>query len=147
MCFCSTLEARQEYGGGQRRCRGGIQGGGQVNEVSLSQGTPQKRALILFAGKGSMGADLASRGFVVVSVDRHPGRGATHPVDILGWNYRDEYPRGYFDVIIAAPPGRCVNQAVSSTERDPANVLVNKVLDIVEFFEPAHWFLLLSRHA
>ena len=63
-----------------------------------------KRALELFKGTGSVGAELKKLGFEVISLDKDPKWGADHVIDILKWDFQNAYPIGYFDLITASPP-------------------------------------------
>ena len=54
------------------------------------------RALDLFSGTGSVGNQLSKWGFQVTSLDNNPNCKATLCADILGWDFRGQYPPGYF---------------------------------------------------
>ena len=77
----------------------------------------------------------------------------------MDWDYT-EYPVGYFDIVWASPPcthfsrlkrcniGRqCKNGKVftaESIEADISNIgvpILNKTFEIIEYFEPKHWFV------
>ena len=63
----------------------------------------KRNALDLCAGTGSATDVLREHGFDVVSVDLDPRWGCMKVVDILEWVYKDEFPPGYFQIIVVAP--------------------------------------------
>jgi site-specific DNA-cytosine methylase len=93
--------------------------------------------LDLFSGKGSVGKCLEENGYQVVSLDVNPKFHPTHVTDILEWDYR-KYPQGYFEVIAAGVP--CTEYSLAKTiggrDMQTADRLVEKTLEIVEYFQP-----------
>ena len=101
------------------------------------------RALDLFCGKKSAARVLEKHGYQVESLDSDPKRDPSICVDILEWNYRDAYPPGYFDIVVAAPP--CTEYSLALTKRprqlDKADQIVKKTLEIIEYLQPRRWWL------
>lgn len=104
---------------------------------------PPHRLLDLFSGTGSVGEVYRREGYEVVSVDNDPGWKPTHTVDVLLWEYRAAYPPGYFHTIVCAPPCTEYSRAKTTAPRDlsKADPLVQKALEIVEYFEPQRWWM------
>jgi site-specific DNA-cytosine methylase len=102
-----------------------------------------KRALDLFSGTGSVGDRLRELGYEVVSLDVNPGCRPTIVVDILDWQFRRQYPPGYFDVITASTPCTEYSQAKTTAPRryDLADALVRKTLQIIRYFGPKKWWI------
>jgi hypothetical protein len=102
------------------------------------------RLLELFSGTGSVGRAFIEKGWEVVSVDLDPKANSTITANILTWDYKIEEP-GYFDSIWASPP--CTNYSIARTtaktprDLDGSDRLVQRVLDIIEFFEPSSYFM------
>jgi site-specific DNA-cytosine methylase len=98
------------------------------------------KLLDLFSGTGSVGTVAKELGFEVVSLDRDMA--ADIKCDILDWDYK-VYPPKYFDVLWASPPcteySRCKTTGVRDIEG--ANEIVQRTLDIIEYFEPKFWAL------
>lgn len=122
--------------------------------------------LELFSGTGSFGKVGKERGYNVVSVDIDDYNGRfvpTHKADILTWDYK-QYDRDFFDVIHASPP--CLHYSILQTawygreKRDlitkelytftkeirfanllQADLIVNRTLEIISYFNPRLWFL------
>ena len=63
--------------------------------------------------------------------------------DILRWNYKKDYPSGYFHTIFAAVPCIEFSHALTTRERDleKGDLLVFKALEIIRYFRPQQWFL------
>eukprot|EP00854_Cymbomonas_tetramitiformis_P016415 gene16415-biopygen16923 len=78
----------------------------------------------------------------VVTVDILPKWQATCTEDILHWNYK-LYPRHHFDVIWASPP--CKEYSEAKTQGTPdlklADRRVRRTREIIEFYDPAHFFI------
>ena len=76
----------------------------------------------------------------MVSVDRDMD--ATHKCDIMDWDYA-QYPTKHFDVIWASPPCTEYSRALTTRPRNIAyaNMIVQRTLDILEYFEPRYWMI------
>ncbi|EPS62093.1 hypothetical protein M569_12700, partial [Genlisea aurea] len=122
--------------------------GGNLLEAICAVGADKpKRALDLFSGTGSAKKVLEKEGFEVISLDSEARFQPTLCCDILGWDYK-EYPPGYFDIITASPPCTEFSQAKTVGERkvEQALKLVQKTLEIVEYFRPKVWWLETPRY-
>ena len=102
------------------------------------------RLLELFAGTGSVGKAFKDLGWEVVSVDNCNKFPPTHLCDILKWDYAAAYPPGHFDVVHASPP--CTQYSSARTVGPPrdlegADRLVQRALEIIEYFAPRYWWL------
>ena len=100
------------------------------------------RALDLFSGTGSATKVLKEAGFSVFSVDNDPLMNPTLCVDILDWDFK-QFPPGHFALITASPPCTEFSRAktVGSRDLDTACKIVQKTLDIVQYFQPQKWWL------
>ena len=96
--------------------------------------------LDLFSGTGSVGEVAKELGFNVISLDRDME--ADIQIDIMEWDYSD-FPRDFFDVIWASPPCTEYSRAKTTAPRDieGANAVVQRALDILEYFCPKYWIL------
>ncbi len=68
---------------------------------------------------------------------------ATHQCcDIMNWDYQ-QYPHKYFQVIWASPPCTEYSRALTTRPRDieSANEVVQRTLDIIEYFEPKYFMI------
>ena len=118
------------------------------------------RLLELFKGTGSIGkwCEKAHPDWDVVSLDILPKFKPTICSDIMDWDYKT-YPTGYFDIIWASPECKVystlqhslnINRWGKTREEAKANLektrrehdkYVLRVLDIIEYFKPAKWFI------
>lgn len=102
------------------------------------------RLLELFSGTGSVGNVFRSRGWEVVSLDSDPKTDATIVADILQWDYR-AYPPGHFDCVWASPC--CTHYSCARRgAKTPRNLfwadsLVQRSLEIINYFQPEAWFI------
>ena len=83
-------------------------------------------------------------GFRVVSVDCEEKFQPTIVADLLTWDYQNAFhPDIHFDVISCGPPCTEFSAAKTLGERnlELADKLVQKCLEIVDFFQPTFWFL------
>ena len=96
--------------------------------------------LDLFSGSGSVGEVAKELGYDVISLDRDME--AEIQIDIMDWDYTD-FPRGFFDVIWASPPCTEYSRAKTTAPRDieGANQIVERTLDILEYFEPKYFII------
>ena len=98
----------------------------------------------LFSGSGYVGRAFKAYGFEVESLDKRPDYNPTICVDILEWDYTC-FPKGSFDAIWASPD--CTQYPIArSNAKTPRNLeyadsLVQKALEIIEYFKPRAWFL------
>ena len=109
---------------------------------------PEKWAFDLFSGTGSVSNELARLCFKVISLDNDARCQPTILCDIMAWDYRAAFKPGHFDVIFASPPCVEYSQAKTTAPRDldKANALVQKTLEIIQYFQPRLWFLENPRH-
>ena len=96
--------------------------------------------LELFSGTGSVGDVAEELGFDVTSLDRDMI--ADIQTDIMDWDYTT-YPRKHFHVIWASPPCTEYSRAKTIGVRkiEEANNIVQRTLDILEYFEPVYWMI------
>ena len=63
--------------------------------------------------------------------------------DIMAWNYKAAYEPSYFEVVWSSPP--CTEYSIAKTtgvrKIDEANKVVQRTLDIIDYFRPKFWFL------
>ena len=118
------------------------------------------RLLELFSGTHSVGRVAKAMGYSVTSLDWDGNASIT--TDILKWDYKSVYPKGYFDVIWASPEcatfsnlrrsniGRKLkmfgDQPVTAKllDTDMMNYgipLLRKTEEIIAYFEPDRWFI------
>ena len=96
------------------------------------------RALFLCSGTGSVGQPFRLAGWEVIDVARDGRFGAEVQVDILTWDYKHAYTRGYFDVIWASPD--CTQYSIARTtsktpgDLEGADRLVSKCREIIRLF-------------
>jgi C-5 cytosine-specific DNA methylase len=97
------------------------------------------RLLELFSGTGSVGTVAKELGFDVISLDRDMP--ADIQTDIMDWV--PLIPRKHFDVIWASPP--CTEYSCAKTvgtrDIEGANKVVDRTLQIIEYFEPKYFII------
>ena len=99
--------------------------------------------LDLFSGTGSVGKYFKKLGFNVISVDNEQKFEPDICCDVLKWDYKDMYPKGFFTVIAAGVPCTEYSMALTTRPRDmeSADKLVEKTLEIIDYFEPPIWWI------
>jgi hypothetical protein len=106
------------------------------------RGDTPLRMLDLFSGTGSIARICADRGYDVTRIDIDPRFDTDIQIDIRYWRYW-EYPVGWFAVVAASPP--CTEYSIAMTcrkrELERADKLVEKALEIINYFQPTFWFL------
>ena len=100
-------------------------------------------ALDLFSGTGAVGRRLAELGYRVVSLDIDPRTQPTILCNIMNWNFAQNYPKGFFEVIAASVPCQQYSQARTTRVRnfEEADKYVQRVLKIVRFYNPRVWWI------
>tara|TARA_R100000900_G_C3343703_1_gene165648 strand:- start:1323 stop:2120 length:798 start_codon:yes stop_codon:yes gene_type:complete len=114
------------------------------------------KVLELFSGTGSVGKCCKKLDWDVVSVDLLLP--ADHEVDILEFDYK-QYPKNEFDIVWASPPctyysnlqncwlgrkkkdGIVVTRDVLEQRRRESDKLIEKTLEIIDYFQPELWFM------
>ena len=114
------------------------------------------KVLELFSGTGSVGKCCKKLDWEVVSVDLLLP--ADHEVDILEFDYK-QYPKDNFDIVWASPPctyysslqncwigrkkkdGILVTRELIEEQRKEADKLIEKTLEIIDYFKPELWFM------
>ena len=102
------------------------------------------RLLELFCGTCSVSKAFRNKhpNCEIVSLDILPKYNPTISGDILQWDYTI-YPPKHFDVIWASPPCTQYSKAHRKGQRDLdlADAIVKRTLDIIDYFQPTHWYL------
>lgn len=119
------------------------------------------KILELFSGTGSVGKVFREAGHHVISLDINDGNHSDRHIkgSILDWDYT-EFPKGHFDYIHASPPcdtfsicrkswiGRklkahngeiCTKELILKDQQEIGLPLVNKTLEILEYFNPKYY--------
>ena len=102
------------------------------------------RILELFSGSGSIGEAFGQKGWEVVSLDVDVKTDAVVKENILEWDHT-VFPPGWFSVVWASP---CCTQYSCARRgaKTPRNLvladaLVQRSLEIIEYFQPQVWFI------
>lgn len=113
------------------------------------------RVLELFKGTGSVGRVLESNGHEVISLDILSKYKPTICCDIMDFDYK-QFKEGHFDIIWASPECKIFSQLQHThigenrkwktkqdleNERMKHNKYVLKVLEIIDYLKPKHWFI------
>ena len=119
------------------------------------------RLLELFSGTGSVGKVAEEMGIEVVSLDDMSVTGLPQPTiaeDIMKWNYK-QFDSDHFDIVWASPVcssfssmrfsmiGRTVNGETMTREQFEQDIidyglpLLDKVLEIIAYFQPNKFFI------
>ena len=98
------------------------------------------RYLDLFSGTGSFGSVAKELGYEVISLDKDME--ADIKCNIMDWDYK-VYPPKHFEIISASPPCTEYSRAKTTGVRDieGANLVVERTLDILEYFNPRYWII------
>ena len=119
------------------------------------------RLLELFSGSGSVGKVAEEMGIEVVSLDNMSVSGLPEPTfaeDILTWDYK-QFPPNHFNIIWASPVcatfscmrfkmiGREIDGEIFTREKFEQDIidyglpLLDKVLEIIDYFKPNKFFI------
>jgi hypothetical protein len=112
------------------------------------------RILDLFSGSGSIKKYFKEKENVeVISLDFCEKYKPDIFVDIMEWKY-EEYPVGYFDIIIAGPECKIFShlqythigrkwrdQEHLKEEQKKNSIFINKTIEIIEYFNPKYYFI------
>lgn len=113
------------------------------------------RVLELFKGTGSVSKIFEPAGHKVVSLDIIESFNPTHCCDILDFDYK-QYPPGYFKLIWASPECKVFSQLQQTNigpnrkwkdwdalkeVRRANSKYVEKVLEIIDYFQPKEWYI------
>lgn len=114
--------------------------------VTASEGKGKSvplRALDLFCGRKSAAQVLQKWGYEVTTLDSDPIRQPSICTDIMEWDYKAQYPPGYFHLIAASPPCTEYSRVKNKGPRDldKADAIVAKTLEIIHYFQPTKWWL------
>lgn len=103
--------------------------------------------LELFKGTGSVGRVATRLGYTVTSLDIDPKTSPDICSDIMSWDYTS-LPKGHFHTIWASPLctyysaiQRFIKNDQIELRRQESDQMVQRVLDIIEYFQPVHWFI------
>ncbi len=114
------------------------------------------RVLELFSGTHSVGKCCLELDWEVISVDMLLP--ATHEIDVMKFDYQ-QYPKDHFDIVWASPPcvsysrlqncwlgrkkkdGIVYTREIMENEMKESDKLVQRTLDIINYFNPELWFM------
>lgn len=105
------------------------------------------RVLELFSGTGSVGKVCQEKGYEVISLDL---KNADINCNILEWNYKDQFPERYFDIIWASPPcnsfsilqnSRKTKEEIYKNIEENGLPILEKTLEIIQYFKPKYYFI------
>jgi len=112
------------------------------------------RVLELFKGTGSVSKFFSNTDYEVVSLDIDKKFNPTICCDILDWDYTI-YPKDYFNIIWSSPECKIysscqffhINKKYGGDMENLNKIrvdnykFVNKVFEIIEYFNPTYWFV------
>ena len=100
------------------------------------------KLLELFCGTKSIQKTIGSQYEEVISLDFNKKYNPTICCNILEWDYT-VYPTGYFHTIWASPDCTQYSKAKTTGIRDIelANRVVQRTLEIINYFKPTMWFM------
>ena len=116
---------------------------------------PAPNIAVLFQGTGSVGKVFEEAGHEVVSLDILEKFQPTHVCDILDFDYK-QYPCTHFDIIWASPECKVYSQLQTTNigahrkyktrqelddVRQEHSKYVERVLEIIEYFDPVEWYI------
>ena len=111
-------------------------------EVAVLTETRKPRILDLFCGTKSRSKPFGDMGWEVHTLDHNPRFHPTICCDILEWNPQ-EFPPGFFDVVVASPP--CQKFSIANSKRPKGlhegDCMVLQTLRIIEYLQPSVWLL------
>ena len=114
------------------------------------------KVLELFSGTGSVGKVCKELGYDVLSLDLELP--ADINIDIMDWDYK-QYKPGDFNIVWASPPctfysnlqncwigrpkkdGTILTKELIEEKRKESDLLVQRTLDIINYFKPDLWFM------
>ena len=113
------------------------------------------KCLELFSGTGSVGKVCKQLGWETLSIDLIME--ADHKCDIMDFDYK-QYDKDEFDIVWASPPcekysalqrcwfgrernGEIYTKEKNLEEQNEADKLVEKTLEIIDYFKPKYWFI------
>ena len=111
------------------------------------------RVLDLFSGTKSISKECEKRGYEVISLDRDMP--STIQEDIMSWDYKSAFSIGHFDLITASPVclywsslratniGRfgITKESIQKDIDEKGKPMVDKTLEIIEYFKPKYWWI------
>jgi hypothetical protein len=103
------------------------------------------RSLDLFCGTKSFSKIAENHGYETHTLDILEKFNPSICCDIMQWDYK-EFPPGYFHIIWSSPNCKDyskMNFICNKMDKDltESNNLIQRVLDIIDYFQPTYWFL------
>ena len=102
-----------------------------------------KKALDLFSGTQSVGRKLKEMGYQVITVDKNARSKPNFVVDVMNWDYQNDFSPQEFDLVVASVPCNEYSQAKVFGERkmEEADAIVHRTLDIIGYLNPEKWWI------